>query len=148
MSLTLDYLSVTPKTAADESCAYCVEDDGARFPCFLDEGHSGPHLVDADVVSMYVRHLHRERERIAELERELAKERELRRRWGCPRCHGVDLGGRTVAQRVVELERERDEARRLCEQMQDALRRTTAWGTSDSYSLVTEPLPWEEKGDG
>jgi chromosome segregation ATPase len=41
------------------------------------------------------------RERIAELERELSEERELR--------HGLDDGGRAAAQRALELERERDE---------------------------------------
>jgi chromosome segregation ATPase len=41
--------------------------------------------------------------RIAELERELAEERELR--------NGLDAGGRAAAQRVVDLERERDAAK-------------------------------------
>lgn len=45
---------------------------------------------------------------------------------------------------VLSMHTDLAEARQLCEQMQDALRRTTAWGTGNSYSLVTEPLPWEE----
>jgi hypothetical protein len=50
---------------------------------------------------------------------------------------------RAQAERIVELERERDEARRLCEQWRDRWYNRSNSSTFELYPT----LPWE-KGDG